>query len=103
MKSLFARFLLSATGVVMAGVFFTACNKLDDGGASNVPTSGLMAFNLSTDKTIGVTLSGSSLLNQPLPFASYTGSYLNVYSGSRLIQSVDYSSGNSLDSSTYNF
>lgn len=103
MKSSFARFVLVATGITMAGLLFVACNKMDNEGTANVPTSGLMAFNLSPDKAVGVTLSGNSLLNQPLSFTNYTGSYLSVYSGNRLVESVDYASGNSLDSSTYNF
>jgi len=103
MKSLFARFILPVTGIVMAGLLFVACNKSDNAGISNMPVSGLMAFNLSPDKAVGVTLSGNSLLNQPLSFGSYTGSYLNVYPGNRLVESVDYASGNALDSSSYNF
>lgn len=62
-----------------------------------------MAFNLATDKAVSITLSGNPVTNLPLSFTSYTGNYLNIYSGSRLVQSFDYNSNNSLDSSTYNF
>jgi hypothetical protein len=70
---------------------------------NNAPVSGLMAFNLATDKAATITLSGSPITNVPLSFGSYTGNYLNIYSGNRLVQSYDYNSNTPLDSVTYTF
>ena len=102
MKSSFVRSVSSAISVLAVSIFFIACKKSDNT-TTNPPVSGLMAFNLATDKAVSITLSGNSITNLPLSFTSYTGTYLNVYSGNRLVQSFDYNSGNTIDSSSFNF
>jgi hypothetical protein len=103
MKFQFVRFVSSVTSVLVAGILLVACEKSDNGETSNAPVSGLMAFNLATDKAVGISLSGSPLINQPLSFENYTGNYLNVYSGNRLVQTIDYNTGSPLDSTSFNF
>lgn len=103
MKFQFVRFASSVTSVLVAGILLVACEKSNNGDASNAPVSGLMAFNLATDKAVGINISGSSLLTQPLSFANYTGNYLSVYSGNRVVQTFDYNTRNSLDSTSFSF
>jgi len=103
MKHLFFRRALSVTSVFVISIMFIACNKKDNNVNTNPAVSGLMAFNLATDKAVSITLSGNSITSLPLSFTSYTGNYLSIYSGPRLIQTFDYNSGNSIDSVTYNF
>jgi hypothetical protein len=63
--------------------------------------SGLMAFNLVTDQpAVSVGLSGN-LFGAPLNYGSFTGTYLNIYSGTRQVSA--YSSNTLLDSTTYSF
>ncbi len=103
MKSSFVRSVSSAISVFAVSIFFITCNKSDNGGVNNTPVSGLMAFNLATDKAVSISLSGNSITNLPLAFTSYTGNYLNIYSGNRLVQSFDFNSGNTIDSSSFHF
>src|SRR5882672_6846637 len=95
----------AVTGILLAGLVFTACKKSDNGNNNNnIPVSGLMVFNLSPDVTqAGFTISGNNLTNSPLAFNSYSGGYLSVYSGSRSLQSYSFNSGNSLATTTYDF
>jgi hypothetical protein len=90
-------------GFVAFSIAFVSCHKNNDNMNSNPPVSGFMAFNLANDKAITVGLSGNPVTNLPLSFTSYTGGYLNIYSGNRLVQTFDYNSNNQLDSSTYTF
>ena len=74
--------------VVAAGVF-SACNK-QDAVVTRVPTAGLMVFNLAPDKDgIGVSLSGNLLNSSPLRYTDFNGTYQNIYTGTREIQSFD--------------
>jgi hypothetical protein len=91
--------LMAAVGLFIAGVF-TSCLKDND--FQQTPVSGLMAFNLAPDQeAVGISLSGSLLGGTPLGYGSFTGTYLNVYSGNRRVDS--YAGNELLDSSTYNF
>ena len=102
MKSSFVRSVTSVASLFVIIIFAVACNKSDNN-TPNQPVSGLMAFNLSPDKTVSVALSGNPLTNAPLEFTSYTGNYLSVFTGSRNVQSFDNMSGNALDSATFTF
>jgi len=95
--------VLFATALLVLSIVFFACLKSNNNMNNTPPVSGLMAFNLATDKAVNITVAGNAISNYPLSFNSYTGNYLNVYSGSRLVQSYDFNSNNVLDSSTYNF
>ncbi len=103
MKSRFFRYALPITCVLFAGLLFVSCDKNNNSDNNNGPVSGLMAFNLAPDKAVGINLSGNPITSSPLSFTSYTGNYLNIYSGNRLVQTYDYSSNTPIDSSTYNF
>jgi hypothetical protein len=103
MKSRFVRYALSAAFIFSAGLLFVSCDKNDNVDNNNNSVAGLMAFNLTPDKAVSITLSGNPITNSPLSFTSYTGSYLSIYSGNRLVQTYDYSSNTPIDSSTYNF
>ncbi len=103
MKSRLFRYVLPVAFVFFAGILFVACDKNNDNNNNNTSVSGLMAFNLAPDKAVSITLSGNPITNLPLSFTSYTGNYLNIYSGPRLVQSFDYNSNSSIDSSNYNF
>ena len=103
MKPLFVRRVLFMVVIFGASVIFFACNKSNYSMNNNAVVSGLMAFNLAIDKAATITLSGSPITNVPLSFGSYTGNYLNIYSGNRLVQSYDYDSNTPLDSVTYTF
>lgn len=102
MKSSFVRSVMSVASLFVIMIFAGACNKSDNN-TPNTPVSGLMAFNLAPDKTVSVALSGNPLTNAPLAFASYTGNYLSVFSGSRNVQSFDNMSGSFLDSANFTF
>jgi hypothetical protein len=103
MNSRFVRYALAVTFILLSGFLFVSCDKNDNVDNNNSPVSGLMAFNLSPDKAVSITLSGNPITNSPLSFTSYTGSYLSIYSGNRLVQTFDYNSNTPIDSSTYNF
>jgi hypothetical protein len=96
-------------GVVVAGsalmlvLAISACNKDNNNDDVNVPVAGLMAFNLAPDvSSAGVALSGNNL-SSSLPFGSYTGGYLGVYTGDRPVESYNAASGGRLASGSFNF
>lgn len=61
------------------------------GGSVNPPVTRLMGFNLSPDKSaIGFSMSGSYLTSAPLSYGSYTGNYIDLYPGDRVIDMFDY-------------
>ncbi len=90
---------------ILASTLFTACLKNhDDDNQINIPVAGLMAFNLAVDKpSVGFALSGNQLTSSPLAYNSYTGVYLNIYTGTRSVESYDYYSGNTIASSSFDF
>ncbi|HEY0433683.1 MAG TPA: DUF4397 domain-containing protein [Chitinophagaceae bacterium] len=97
------RFVVGSALALVVGFGMIACNKDKNQVGVTNPVSGLMAFNLASDKSVSVTLSGNPIANTPLAFTGYTGNYLTVFSGPRLVQSFDYTTGGVLDSVTYNF
>lgn len=104
MKSIFSstRLSLAVAGIGIA-LFFSACNKFDDNDSNNTPVAGLMAFNLAPGKTATLTLGGNVITNSPLPFTNYTGGYLSIYPGNREFNAYDYSNGDTIATSTFNF
>jgi hypothetical protein len=104
MKKAFSTRAILAAGVLFSAVIFSSCLKSDDNNNPGTPASGLMAFNLSPDKSaIGIALSGSNLTNTALGYTNYTGGYLSIYSGSRTVEAYDAGSGNAFTGSDYNF
>lgn len=96
--------VLAAAVLLFSSAVFISCSK-DDDFNNNPPAAGLMAFNLSTDRSpIGFTLSGNQFGNSPLYFTNYTGAYLPVYIGTREVRSFDYNSGSTiaLSNTTFN-
>jgi hypothetical protein len=99
----FRRNLLVAGSILLAGIVFTACNKSNFDNDGNSQVAGLMAFNLAPEKSaIGISLSGSNLTNVPLTYSAYTGTYLGIYPGSRIVESYD-NSGWSVASPAFTF
>src|SRR5580765_1531315 len=98
-------FLFTTIGVcaIASILLFSACKKSGVDNNTNIQAAGLMAFNLAPDKTVAVTIGGNVLPGSPLAFNSYTGTYLPVYSGTRKVESFDYSSNGSLASASGNF
>ena len=98
-------------GLLAAGIFLlgaaaiTGCSKSLDTNyqEQNVPVAGLMSFNLTTDKTVGVSISGNSLTTYPLSFSNYTGDYQRIYTGSRSFEARDGYTGNILATTPYTF
>jgi len=97
------RALIAASIVISVGAVFSACKK-DSGSNSEIPVSGLMAFNLAPDQSaLGVALSGNLLTNSPLSYTNYTGGYQNIFPGERSVQSYDYNKDSTLVTATHNF
>lgn len=97
------RLLVTALTVLVAGALLSACKK-DTNDNTDIPVSGLMAFNLSPDQSaIGITLSGNLLTNSPLSYTNCTGGYRNIYSGQRSVYSYDYTKDTTLVTANYNF
>ena len=81
--------MYSVAGILFLVLLLGACKK-NDLPNNRTPTSGVMAFNLSTDKdAVGIMLSGNNLFNSPLDYTSYTGVYLPVFTGNREVKSFN--------------
>ena len=90
--------IIALTGILIGSLLFSACKKGLDNESTQTPVAGLMAFNLVPDKeAIGVALSGNNFTNSPLAYTNYSGGYRGVYVGSRQVESYDFSSGATLD------
>lgn len=101
-KFLSRKSILAVVSMLSIAVLFSACKK-DKGDVVQTPVSALMAFNLATDQPlVSVGLSGNLFGGASLGYGSYTGTYLNVYSGNRQVSSYG-ASNNLLDSLTYPF
>ena len=94
------KFLIRAkynvAGILLLSLVFGACKK-DDLPNNRIPSAGVMAFNLSTDKNeVGISLSGNNLFYLPLGYASFTGQYLPIFTGNREVRSYNDNSYNVL-------
>ena len=89
-------------GVLLLGLLFTACKK-DNNSNTETPAAGLMSFNLSADKAIGISLGNGNLNNVPLNYTSYTGAYQPVFPGTRTVESFDFYTGSSIATASQNF
>jgi hypothetical protein len=98
-RKLGAGLLILATG----GILLTACNKSDND-QIDIPSAGLMAFNLAPDKPgIGIALSGNSISPSPLNYTAFTGQYINIYPGNRSIEAYDVISNGAFTNTSYSF
>lgn len=99
------------TGMVVAGcaavvgMGMVACSKSNDytGNPGNQDAAGLMAFNLSDKNGIGVSLSGSNLVNNAIGYNSYTGGYLPINPGAFAVRSFDATGSSTLAETQYTF
>jgi hypothetical protein len=91
--------------LLTATVLFSACNKNNnDDTNNNTPASGLLAFNLAPDiANASITLSGNLLTQAPLPYNSFTGTYLGVYSGTRPVVAINSNTNAEIASSSFDF
>ena len=90
-------------GILALTVLFTACKK-NDSDVIQQPVAGSMAFNLVPDlPAVAITLSGNLIPGGELPYTSYSGRYLNVYPGNRIIGSYNAQTSARLDSLGYDF
>ncbi|HEU4608369.1 MAG TPA: DUF4397 domain-containing protein [Chitinophagaceae bacterium] len=101
-KFLSRKSVIVFSSVLLIAVLFSACKK-DTNDMSQSPVSALMAFNLAPDQPqVSIALSGNLIGGAPLAYGSFTGAYLNIYSGNRRVDA--YGSGSQLlDSLTYPF
>lgn len=97
------RFNFWALGsVLLLGVLFTSCKKSNFEN-TDPGVAGLMAFNLSPDKSVAIGIGGNALTHSPLAFNSFTGVYLPIYPGTRSVESFDYNSGDSVAAASFDF
>src|SRR5690606_23568302 len=69
----------------------------------DIPAAGLMAFNLAPDvPSAGIAIGGNNAVGN-LPYGSYTGGYLAVYTGDRTLESFNAASGARLASGNFGF
>lgn len=102
-RRVLSRHGITAIGSILAlGILFSACRKNDD--VVQPPVAALMAFNLAADQPgVGIALSGNMIPGSPLPYTSFTGNYINIYPGNRVIESFNPATNQTLDSLPYTF
>lgn len=102
-RSSFSRIVLAIVALFVIGMTVSSCTKSLDN-HDTAQTALMMAFNLAPDKpAAGFLLSGNSLTYNPLPFAGFTGAYVNIYSGTRPVVAYDFSTGTNIDTATRTF
>ncbi len=105
MKKIFSiQKTILAAGALCTMAFFASCLKTNDNNNPDTPVAGLMALNLSPDKSaIGIALSGNNLTNTALAYTNYTGGYLSIYPGTRSVEAYDAGSGTAFTASDFTF
>lgn len=84
-------------------LIFSACKKVDNN-IPDTPVAGLVAINLVPDvDQVGVAISGNIFTPTPLLYSNYTGGYRAVYTGERDLESYNYTTRQSLATSTQIF
>jgi hypothetical protein len=93
-----------ALGVLLAvTVLFSACRK-NDNDLAQTPVARLMAFNLTPDQDqLRFALSGNLLPGGAMAYGNYSGTYLNVFPGNRLIESFNSQTSQAIDSLPFTF
>ena len=100
--SSFNRSLFAGFAVIGLAVLFTGCMKKGDD--VQIPSAGLMSFNLAPDQhSVVITLSGNSVSRSPMAYTSFSGLYQNIYTGTRSVESFDYPDSAPLASTEFNF
>jgi hypothetical protein len=107
-KNMFRKFL-SRSGFITLGsllafaLLFSACRK-NNNDIVQTPVAHLMAFNLVPDQErLGFALSGNILPGGPMAYTSFSGTYLNVFPGNRLIETYNPATNQVVDSLQYTF
>ncbi len=89
--------------IILVSFSFSSCLKNDKDLPVN-PVSGVMAFNLATDRSaVDFVTANTTLTNIPVEYSNFTGAYLNVYSGSGPIDTYDHNTQLKLASANNNF
>jgi len=92
--------LLAAT----MGLGLVSCMKNNDD-QPEIPSAGLMAFNLAPDQDgIFIRLSGNTLNNQAFAYSNFTGGYLPVFTGNRDVKGINALTGTEISTTAgFNF
>lgn len=95
--------MLVSFGVALTALVLSSCVKNNDN-PPRIPAAGLMSFNLAPDEDgLLLRINGNYLTPSPLSFTNYSGGYQGIFTGSRLIEAIDYSSNQTLTTATGNF
>lgn len=103
------KFLSRRGTIVVFGLFaislsLASCLKNNDDYNTPTNVAGLMAFNLVPDQeAVNIGLSGNLVPGSPFSYSNFTGRYVNIFPGDRLIQSANAVTGTALDSSNHIF
>ena len=98
----FNRSLFLGFAIIGLALLFTGCMKKGDD--VDIPSAGLMTFNLAPDQqSVVVALSGSTVSRTPMGYTSFSGLYQNIFIGTRNVESFDYPDENPLASTEFNF
>ena len=92
----FNRSLFLGFAIIGLAILFTGCLKKGDD--VDIPSAGLMTFNLAPDQqSVVVALSGSTVSRTPMGYTSFSGLYQNIFIGTRNVESFDYPDETPLD------
>lgn len=92
------RFMMVTAGLLTSMLIISSCKK-DPINVPLQPVAGFMAFNLAADKpNVGFAISGSNLTNSAVAFTGYTGAYVSIYTGNRVVEAYDFGSGATISS-----
>lgn len=81
-------------------IMLLSCTKSHQNN-TNTPSASIMAFNLAPDKSsVGFSLSGSKITTTGMAYANFTGTYLTVTPGDKIVEAFDYNSSNGIFAST---
>ena len=92
--------LPTATAFIMAVGLFSACKKSSDDNNNTTDNAGLLPFNLAPGTSISIGVAGNAIITGALNFPNYTGEYIPVAPGTKIVDSYKFGQKDSVYAST---
>lgn len=99
-KGMFSLKSFAGITLLLAVLIFSACNKTSPDNNNNTTDAGLLPFNLAPGTSAGIDIAGTAIITGALNFPNYTGQYLPVSPGSKIIDTYKYGRKDSVYAST---
>lgn len=99
-KKIFSFKSVAGASLLLAVLLLSACNKNSPGNNNNTNDAGLLPFNLAPGTSVSIGVAGNAIITGALNFPNYTGQYVPVSPGSKIVDTYKYGQKDSVYAST---